>query len=70
MCVYLRAQSFPFDACDRFIQFGIYQPCRVSLLEPKQGNLSYPDAYSEPCQKTKMVFFAKILTLKAVNFFC
>ena len=35
-------------------QFGIYQPSRISLLEPRQNNLSNPEAYSEPCQASKM----------------
>ena len=34
----------------------------VSLLEPRQNNLSNPDAYSELCQTSKMEFFAKIVS--------
>ena len=41
-------------------EFGIYQPFRVStILEPREVNLSNPEAYSEPCQIPKMKFFAK-----------
>ena len=47
---------------------------RVSLLEPGQNNLSNPEAYSEPCQTSKMDCFAKIVngwkSLKAVNNSC
>ena len=44
-------------------QFGIYQPFRVSLLEPQQSNLSNQEAYLEPCQISKMKCFAmKLLT--------
>ena len=47
---------------------------RVSLLEPGQNNLSNPEAYSEPCQTSKMDCFAKIVngwkSLKAVNYSC
>ena len=35
-------------------QFGIYQPFRVFLLEPRQSNLSNPEAYSGPCQTSKI----------------
>ena len=38
----------------KYNQFGIYQPSRVSLLKPRQNNLSDPEAYSEPCQISKM----------------
>ena len=41
--------------------FGIYQHSRVSLLEPRQNNLSNPEAYSEPCQASKMEFFSEIV---------
>ena len=34
---------------------------RVSLLEPGQNNLSNPEAYSKPCQTSKMQCFAKIV---------
>ena len=41
-------------------QFDIYQLFRVSLLEPRQSNLSNPEAYSEPSEFriSKMVCFA------------
>ena len=42
-------------------QFGIYQPSCVSLLEPQENSLSTPEAYSEPCQISKMEWFAKIV---------
>ena len=42
-------------------QFGIYQPSRVSLLEPRQNNLNNPEALSEPCQTSKMECFPKIV---------
>ena len=32
-----------------------------ALLEPQQNNLSNPEAYSEPCQTSKMGCFAKIV---------
>ena len=42
----------------------------VSLLEPQQNNLSNPEAYSGPCQTSKMrVFCRNIQQLKAVNYF-
>ena len=44
-------------------QFGIYQPSRVSLLEPRQSDLSNEEAYLEPCQTYKMECFAKILNI-------
>ena len=31
-------------------QFGIHQPFRVSLLQPRQSYLCNPEAYSEPFQ--------------------
>ena len=34
---------------------------RVSLIEPRQNNLSNPEAYSELCQTPKMEYFAKII---------
>ena len=40
--------------------FGIYQPFHVSLLEPRQNNLSKDEAYLEPCQTSKMECFGKI----------
>ena len=40
-------------------RFCIYQPCHVSLLLPQQNTLSNPEAYSELCQTSKMVCFAK-----------
>ena len=46
---------------EHYNQFGIYQRFRVFLLEPQQNNLSNPEAYSEPCQTSKMEFFAKIV---------
>ena len=52
-------------------QFGIYQPSHVSLLEPMQSNLSNSEAYSEPCQTSKMEYFVKKKSwLRAANFFC
>ena len=51
-------------------QFGIYQPSYVSLLEPWQSNLSNPEAYSKPCQTSKMECFAKIVNgSKLKNYF-
>ena len=44
--------------------FGIYQSSRVSFplhpvypVYPVQSNLSNPEAYSEPCQTSKMECF-------------
>ena len=45
-------------------QFGIYKRFRASLLEPRWNNLSNPETYPDPYQKSKMECFAKI-----VNFF-
>ena len=42
-------------------QFGIYQPFRVSLLEPRQNKVSNPEAHSEPCQTSKMQCSVKIV---------
>ena len=42
-------------------RFGIYHHCRVSLLELWQNYLSNPEAYSEPCQTSKMKCFAEIV---------
>ena len=54
-----------------FDQFGIYQPSHVSLLEPMQSNLSNSEAYSEPCQTSKMEYFVKKKSwLRAADFFC
>ena len=40
------------------------------ILEPRQVNLSYPETYSEPCQISKMEFFAKIVNgYKRISFF-
>ena len=36
------------------------QPSQVSLLQLQQGKLSNPEAYTEPCQTSKMECFAKI----------
>ena len=33
----------------------------VSLLEPQKNNWSNPEAYSEPCQTSKMQCFVKIV---------
>ena len=33
----------------------------VFFLEPRQNNLSNPEAYSEPCQTSKMKHFLKIV---------
>ena len=41
-------------------QFGIYQPS-FPCIQPRQSNLSNPEAYSEPCQTSKMECFAKIV---------
>ena len=46
-------------------QLGIYQPFRESLLEPWQSNLINPEAYSEPCQTSKIECFAKIVYVKS-----
>ena len=35
-------------------QFGKYQPPCVTLLEPRQSNLSNPEAYSQPYQTSKI----------------
>ena len=40
-------------------------PC-ISLLEPRQNNLSNPEAYSELCQPSKMKCFAKIVNVSYV----
>ena len=51
-------------------QFGIYQPSRLSVLKPRQNNLSDPEAYSEPCQTSKMDCFVKIVnSLNVLTFF-
>ena len=42
-------------------QFGIYQSSRVSLLKPRQNNLSDPEEYPESCQTSKMDCFVKIV---------
>ena len=42
-------------------QFDIYQRSRVSLLEPRQNNLSNLETPSETYQAFKMKFFAKIV---------
>ena len=40
------------------------------VLEPRQVNLSNAEAYSEPCQISKIEFFCENSQwLKAVNFF-
>ena len=41
-------------------QFGIYEPFRVSVLEPRQSNFN-PGPFSEPCQISKMMCFAEII---------
>ena len=41
-------------------QFGMY-PVYPRILEPRQVNLSNPEAYSEPCQTSKMEFLAKLV---------
>ena len=43
------------------VQFGICETSHVSLLEPKQNNLNNPEAYSEPCQTSKMEYFANMV---------
>ena len=43
----------------KYNQFGIYQPSRVSLLKPRQNNLSDSEAYPEPYQTSKMYCFVK-----------
>ena len=45
----------------KYNQFGIYQPSRVSLLKPRQNNLSDPEAYWELGQIYKMDCFVKIV---------
>ena len=51
-------------------QFGRYQPSSVTLLKPRQNNLSDPEAYSEPCQTSKMDCFVKIvISLNLLTFF-
>ena len=52
-------------------QFGICQASRVStILEPPEVNLSNPEAYSEPCQISKMKFFLRKWSVaKALHFF-
>ena len=50
--------------------FGIYQPSRLSFLEPRQINLSNPEEYSGPCRTPKMEFCENSQWLKAVNFVC
>ena len=48
----------------------IYQPSCVSLLKPRQSNLSDPEAYPEPYQTSKMDCFVKIVNgLNLVTFF-
>ena len=42
-------------------QFGIYQPSRVSVLELGQSNLSNTEAYSGPCQRSKLERFTKVM---------
>ena len=46
-----------------FVNFSlacIYQSSCVSILEPRQSNLSNPEAYSGPCQTSMVDCFAKI----------
>ena len=39
----------------------MYEPFRVSLKEPRQSNLSIPQACLEPCETPKMECFAEIV---------
>ena len=49
-----------------YINLPLYPP----ILDPQQFNLSIPEAYSEPCQVSKMEFFVKIVNdLKSLIFF-
>ena len=41
-------------------QFGIDEPFRVSVLEPRQSNFN-PGLFSETCQTSKMMCFAEII---------
>ena len=59
-----------FVSSEYYNLFGIYQPSRVSLLKPRQKNLSDPEAYPEPCQASKMDCFVKIVNgLNLLTFF-
>ena len=52
------------------ISFYICQPSCVSLLKPRQKNLSDPEAYPEPCQTSNMDYFVKIVNgLNLLTFF-
>ena len=44
---------------EHYNQLGIYQTFHASILEPRQGNWSNPEAYSESCQTSEMQGFAK-----------
>ena len=50
-------------------QFGIYQPCCLSLVKPRQSNFSDPEAYPEPCQTSKMDCFVLLTSLNLLTFF-
>ena len=44
---------------EHYNQLGIYQTFHASILEPRQGNWSNPEAYSESYQTSEMEGFAK-----------
>ena len=44
-----------------YIQYGIYLPSHVTLLRPRQNDLSNAERYLEPCLTFKMECFAKIV---------
>ena len=59
-----------FVSSEYYNQFGIYQPSLVSLLKPRQSNLSDPEPYPEPWQASKMDCFVKIVNgLNLLTFF-
>ena len=64
-CVWLQNKGKSLVWSEYYNQFGIYQPSRVSLIEPRQSNLSNPEAYSELCQTSKMECFAKYSMTKS-----
>ena len=67
----IRGKFFELTWRECYIQLGMFQSSRVSLLEPWKINLSSPEVYSESCKTSKMVLFAeKSQELKTVSFFC
>ena len=48
-----RGKVFELTWRECYIQFDTFQRSRVSLLEPRQSNLSNPAEYSEPWQKLR-----------------